>query len=163
MMFYSATDPPDAPFILPIFFSDIGERWMKVRWYTTADPQSPLRYFTLQLNRNGQGWQVYSSHVHHSTRSLKVEGLLPGETYIFRIMATNDRGNSPYSAASTPTTTRLAREYIQSETHEIYQFQNGEHENLIIWRLFTFFLKIRTSTCSSFIAFTNLQILPREE
>ena len=39
-----------------------------------------------------------------------MEGLIPGETYTFRIMATNDRGNSPYSAASTAVSTRLARE-----------------------------------------------------
>ena len=63
----------------------------------------------MQLNRNGQGWQVYSSNTHHSARSLTVEGLVPGETYIFRIMATNDKGDSPYSAASSPITTRLAR------------------------------------------------------
>ena len=109
----SITDPPDAPFILPVYFSDIGERWIKVKWQVTADPKSPLRYFTVQLNRNGQGWQEYSSNVHHATRSLKVEGLIPGETYAFRIMATNDKGNSPYSAASAPIRTRLARKYIQ--------------------------------------------------
>lgn len=103
-----STDPPDAPFILPIYFSDIGERWIKLKWQATSDPKSPLRYFTVQLNRNGQGWQVYSSNTHHSARSLTVEGLVPGETYIFRIMATNDKGDSPYSAASSPITTRLA-------------------------------------------------------
>jgi len=40
-----------------------------------------------------------------------VEGLIPGESYTFRIMATNDRGNSPYSAASTAVSTLLAREF----------------------------------------------------
>ena len=37
-----------------------------------------------------------------------MEGLFPGESYTFRIMATNDKGNSPYSAASSSVTTRLA-------------------------------------------------------
>jgi len=54
---------------------------------------------------------VYSSNVPHNSRSLKVEGLIPGESYTFRIMATNDRGNSPYSTASTAVSTRLAREF----------------------------------------------------
>ena len=54
---------------------------------------------------------MYSSNVPHSSRNLKVEGLIPGETYTFRIMATNDRGNSPYSAASTAVSTRLARKF----------------------------------------------------
>lgn len=103
--------PPDAPFILPIYFSDIGERWITVKWQATSDPKSPLRYFTLQLNKHGEGWQVYSSNVPYTARSLKVEGLTPGESYMFRIMVTNDWGNSPYSATSTPTTTRLACEY----------------------------------------------------
>ena len=40
-----------------------------------------------------------------------MEGLIPGESYTFRIMATNDRGNSPFSAASTAVSTRLAREF----------------------------------------------------
>ena len=110
-VFFFVVDPPDAPFILPIYFSDIGERWIIVKWQATSDPKSPLRYFTLQLNKHGQGWQVYSSNVNHTARSLKVEGLIPGESYMFRIMATNDWGNSPYSAASTPTSTRLACEY----------------------------------------------------
>ena len=85
-----------------------------MKWQVTADPKSPLRYFTVQLNRNSQGWQEYSSNVHHAARSLKVEGLIPGETYEFRIMATNDKGNSPYSAASAPIRTRLARKYIDN-------------------------------------------------
>ncbi|XP_078347645.1 protein sidekick-2-like isoform X2 [Oculina patagonica] len=103
-----STEPPDAPYILPIYFSDISERWIIVKWQATSDVKSPLRYFTLQLNKNGEGWQVYSSNVPHNSRSLKVEGLIPGESYTFRIMATNDKGNSPYSAASTAVTTRLA-------------------------------------------------------
>ena len=107
----SATEPPDTPFILPIYFSDISERWIIVKWQATSDVKSPLRFFTLQLNKNGEGWQVYSPNVPHSSRSLKVEGLIPGETYTFRIMATNDRGNSPYSVASTAVSTRLAREF----------------------------------------------------
>lgn len=106
-----ATEPPDAPFILPIYFSDISERWITVKWQATSDVKSPLRFFTLQLNKNGEGWQVYSSNVPYNSRSLKVEGLIPGESYTFRIMATNDRGNSPYSAASTAVSTRLAREF----------------------------------------------------
>ena len=55
---------------------------------------------------------MYSSNIPHSSRSLKVEGLIPGETYTFRIMATSDRGNSPYSAASMAVSTRLARESL---------------------------------------------------
>ena len=106
-----ATEPPDAPFILPIYLSYISERWIIVKWQATSDVKSPLRFFTLQLNKNDEGWQVYSSNVHHRSRSLKVEGLIPGETYTFRIMATNDRGNSPYSAASRAVSTRLAREF----------------------------------------------------
>ena len=51
---------------------------------------------------------MYSANVLHDLRSLKVEGLFPGESYTFRIMATNDKGNSPYSAASSSVTTRLA-------------------------------------------------------
>lgn len=102
------TEPPDAPYILPVYFSDIGERWIIVKWQATSDAKSPLRYFTLQLNKNDEGWQVYSANVLHNLRSLKVEGLFPGESYTFRIMATNDKGNSPYSAASSSVTTRLA-------------------------------------------------------
>lgn len=103
-----STEPPDAPYILPVYFSDIGERWIIVKWQATSDAKSPLRYFTLQLNKNDEGWQVYSANVLHDLRSLKVEGLFPGESYTFRIMATNDKGNSPYSAASSSVTTRLA-------------------------------------------------------
>nr|XP_058964313.1 protein sidekick-2-like isoform X2 [Pocillopora verrucosa] len=103
-----STEPPDAPYILPVYFSDIGERWIIVKWQATSDAKSPLRYFTLQLNKNDEGWQVYSANVLHDFRSLKVEGLFPGESYTFRIMATNDKGNSPYSAASSSVTTRLA-------------------------------------------------------
>ena len=82
-----------------------------VKWQATSNVKSPLRYFTLQLNKKVDGWLVYSSNIDHTARSFKVEGLIPGESYMFRIMATNDKGNSPYSAASTPATTRLACEY----------------------------------------------------
>ena len=119
-----ATEPPDAPFILPIYFSDISERWIIVKWQATSDVKSPLRFFTLQLNKNGEGWQVYSSNVPHNSRSLTVEGLIPGETYTFRIMATNDRGNSPYSAASTAVSTRLAREFELIITIVLFNIRN---------------------------------------
>ena len=100
------TDPPDAPFILPIQHSDIHERSIQISWTVNTNPRSPIRYFSLQLSKNNGGWQDKPPSISASVRKLTVYGLNPGQSYRFRIMSTNDVGNSPFSLQSNIVTTR---------------------------------------------------------
>jgi protein sidekick len=96
---------PDTPFIFPIPTEAIFERSVTIEWRINEHSTSPYRYFTLQFEVNNGGWLDYSSNLDAKLRKLKVEGLLPGTRYRFRIMATNDVGGSQYSSPSEEVTT----------------------------------------------------------
>ncbi|XP_048575611.1 protein sidekick-2-like isoform X2 [Nematostella vectensis] len=91
---------PDRPFIFPIPTSAISHRSVLIEWRINVYPKSPIRYFTLQFAMGGGGWLDYPQLISADLRKMTVEGLLPGTSYRFRIMATNDVGNSPYSSSS---------------------------------------------------------------
>ena len=67
---------------------------------------SPIRAYTLQYNKIPDGWKDYLSNVtgrveiEASVTSLLVTRLLPSSSYSFRVKATNDVGDSGWSAAS---------------------------------------------------------------
>ncbi|KAK3726626.1 hypothetical protein QZH41_012276 [Actinostola sp. cb2023] len=97
--------PPDTPFIFPIPTESVFERSVIIEWRIIEYPTSPYRYFTLQFEGSNGGWLDYSTNLNAKLRKLKVEGLLPGTRYRFRIMATNDVGDSQYSSPSQQVTT----------------------------------------------------------
>ena len=98
-------EAPDSPFILPIPDSAVSARTVEIAWKVGSFGNSPLRYLTLQFNKDNGGWLTYSSSVDPALNKLTVTGLLPGTRYKFRLKATNDVGDSPYSGDSNWVTT----------------------------------------------------------
>ena len=92
--------------MLPIPLSDVDATTVLVKWKPRYDWMSPIRAYTLQYNKQPDGWKNYISNVtgrvdiDASVTSLLVTRLLPSSSYSFRIKATNDMGDSAWSASS---------------------------------------------------------------
>jgi len=96
---------------------------------------SPYRYFTLQFLANSGSWLYYSRNLDAKLRKLNIDGLLPGTKYKFRIMATNDVADSPYSNSSQEVTTNPTSKTIDTFCRE--------HAIFLIARRCTGLFKIR--------------------
>lgn len=113
LIFFHILVAPDTPFIFPIPTEAIFERAIIIEWRINEHPKNPHRYFTLQFESNRGGWLFYSTDLDAKLRRLKVDGLLPGTQYRFRIKATNDVGDSQYSSPSKQVSTNPTGERIR--------------------------------------------------
>lgn len=86
--------------------SDVSSRSLQLHWVPGSDGSSPIRYFTVQVRELPNGdWQTYSSSISHEATSCIIESLNPFTSYKLRVKATNDIGDSDYSAETEAVTT----------------------------------------------------------
>ncbi|XP_027745265.1 protein sidekick-1 isoform X4 [Empidonax traillii] len=86
--------------------SDVSSRSLLLKWVPGSDGSSPIRYFTVQVRELPNGdWQTYSSSISHEATSCVIESLNPFTSYKLRVKATNDIGDSDFSAETEAVTT----------------------------------------------------------
>ncbi|XP_069503689.1 protein sidekick-1 [Ambystoma mexicanum] len=97
---------PAPPRELSVPQAEVHSRSLQLHWVPGSDGSSPIRYFTLQVKilPNGE-WQTYSSSISHDASSCVIERLSPFTSYKLRLKATNDVGDSDFSAATEAVTT----------------------------------------------------------
>ncbi|MBN3277397.1 SDK1 protein, partial [Polyodon spathula] len=99
-------DRPEPPKNLSITQSEVWSRGLLLRWVPGGDGSSPVRYFTVLTKELPDGeWQTHSSAISHNSTSWHVDRLKPFTSYKLRMMATNDIGDSEYSAETDTITT----------------------------------------------------------
>uniref|UniRef100_A0A8V5HBH5 Uncharacterized protein n=1 Tax=Melopsittacus undulatus TaxID=13146 RepID=A0A8V5HBH5_MELUD len=85
---------------------DVTSRSLLLTWVPGSDGSSPIRYFTVQVRELPNGdWQTYSSSISHEATSCIIESLNPFTSYKLRVKATNDIGDSDFSAETEAVTT----------------------------------------------------------
>uniref|UniRef100_A0A8C5TIN8 Cell adhesion associated, oncogene regulated n=1 Tax=Malurus cyaneus samueli TaxID=2593467 RepID=A0A8C5TIN8_9PASS len=92
-------EAPDRPTI-----STASESSVYVTWIPRANGGSPITAFKVECKRLGRNsdWLVAADNISPSKLSVEVRNLEPGEMYRFRVIAVNNYGESPRSAASRP-------------------------------------------------------------
>ncbi|MGH0121483.1 UNVERIFIED_CONTAM: hypothetical protein FKN15_023781 [Acipenser sinensis] len=105
-MFCFFADRPEPPKDLSITHSEVWSRGLLLRWVPGGDGSSPVRYFTVLTKELPDGeWQTHSSTISHNSTSWHIDRLKPFTSYKLRMMATNDIGDSEYSAETDTITT----------------------------------------------------------
>ncbi|KAI1233713.1 Protein sidekick-1, partial [Lamprotornis superbus] len=85
---------------------DVSSRSLVLTWVPGSDGSSPIRYFTVQVRELPHGdWQTYSSSISHEATSCIIDSLNPFTSYKLRVKATNDIGDSDFSAETEAVTT----------------------------------------------------------
>ncbi|KGL99281.1 Cell adhesion molecule-related/down-regulated by oncogenes, partial [Charadrius vociferus] len=92
-------EAPDRPTI-----STASESSVYVTWIPRANGGSPITAFKVEYKRLGRNsdWLIAADNISPSKLSVEVRNLDPGEMYRFRVIAVNNYGESPRSAASRP-------------------------------------------------------------
>ncbi|NXK00574.1 CDON protein, partial [Corythaixoides concolor] len=92
-------EAPDRPTI-----STASESSVYVTWIPRANGGSPITAFKVEYKRLGRNsdWLIAADNISPSKLSVEVRSLEPGEMYRFRVIAVNNYGESPRSAASRP-------------------------------------------------------------
>ncbi|XP_074707193.1 cell adhesion molecule-related/down-regulated by oncogenes [Strix uralensis] len=92
-------EAPDRPTI-----STASESSVYVTWIPRANGGSPITAFKVEYKRLGRNsdWLIAADNISPSKLSVEVRNLEPGEMYRFRVIAVNNYGESPRSAASRP-------------------------------------------------------------
>ncbi|XP_029432778.1 protein sidekick-1 isoform X2 [Rhinatrema bivittatum] len=97
---------PAPPKNLSVLQAEVQSRSLHVHWFPGTDGSSPIRYFTIQVQELPDGeWQTYSSSISHEATSCLIERLNPFTSYKLRLKATNDVGDSEFSAETEAVTT----------------------------------------------------------
>ncbi|XP_063127931.1 protein sidekick-1 isoform X2 [Rattus norvegicus] len=97
---------PAPPRELLVPQAEVTARSLRLQWVPGSDGASPIRYFTVQVRElPGGEWQTYSSSISHEATLCAVERLRPFTSYKLRLKATNDIGDSDFSAETEAVTT----------------------------------------------------------
>ncbi|EGV95786.1 Protein sidekick-1 [Cricetulus griseus] len=97
---------PAPPRELLVPQAEVTARSLRLQWVPGSDGASPIRYFTVQVRElPGGEWQTYSSSISHEATACAVERLRPFTSYKLRLKATNDIGDSDFSAETEAVTT----------------------------------------------------------
>ncbi|XDV14672.1 hypothetical protein PO909_014885, partial [Leuciscus waleckii] len=97
---------PQPPRRLTVPQKGVESHKLRLHWSAGGDGSSPVRYFTLQTLELPDGqWKTHTSSIGHNNTSWEVERLKPYTSYKFRMMATNDVGESAFSKETEPVTT----------------------------------------------------------
>ncbi|XP_044047488.1 protein sidekick-1-like isoform X2 [Siniperca chuatsi] len=76
----------------------VESRRLRLHWVVGGSGSSPLRYFTLQIKELPNGdWNTHTADISHNVTTLTVDRLKPFTSYKFRMLATNDVGDSVLS------------------------------------------------------------------
>ncbi|TRY81509.1 hypothetical protein DNTS_009917, partial [Danionella cerebrum] len=97
---------PQPPRRLTVPQKGVESHKLQLHWTPGTDGSSPVRYFTLQTLELPDGkWTLHTSSIAHNNTSWDVNRLKPYTSYRFRMMATNDVGDSSLSKETEPVTT----------------------------------------------------------
>ncbi|RXN38929.1 sidekick-1 isoform X2 [Labeo rohita] len=97
---------PQPPRRLNVPQKGVESNKLRLHWAAGGDGSSPVRYFTLQTLELPDGeWKTHTSSIGHNNTSWEVDRLKPYTSFKFRMMATNDVGDSAFSKETEPVTT----------------------------------------------------------
>ncbi|XP_067259435.1 protein sidekick-1 [Chanodichthys erythropterus] len=97
---------PQPPRRLTVPQKGVESHKLRLHWMAGGDGSSPVRYFTLQTLELPDGeWKTHTSSIGHNNTSWEVDRLKPYTSYKFKMMATNDVGDSAFSKETEPVTT----------------------------------------------------------
>ncbi|KAI3352479.1 hypothetical protein L3Q82_005431 [Scortum barcoo] len=97
---------PQPPRKLSVPQDGVESRRLRLHWVMGGSGSSPLRYFTLQVKELPNGdWNTHTADISHNVTTWTVERLKPFTSYKFRMLATNDVGDSVLSKETEAVTT----------------------------------------------------------
>ncbi|XP_069545786.1 protein sidekick-1-like isoform X2 [Brachyistius frenatus] len=97
---------PQPPRKLSVPQDEVKSRRLRLHWVSGGSGSSPLRYFTLQVKELPSGdWSIHTADIPHNVTAWTVDRLKPFTSYKFRMLATNDIGDSVLSKETDPATT----------------------------------------------------------
>ncbi|XP_070712624.1 protein sidekick-1-like [Pempheris klunzingeri] len=97
---------PQPPRKLSVPQDGVESRRLRLHWVTGGSGSSPLRYFTLQVKELPNGdWSTHTADIPHNLTTWTVERLKPFTSCKFRMLATNDVGDSVLSKETEAVTT----------------------------------------------------------
>ncbi|XP_035493401.2 protein sidekick-1-like isoform X1 [Scophthalmus maximus] len=97
---------PQPPRKLYVPQDSVESRRLRLHWLTGGSGSSPLRYFTVQVKQLPNGdWSTHVADVAHNVTAWTLDRLKPFTSYKFRMLATNDVGDSVLSKETEPVTT----------------------------------------------------------
>ncbi|XP_028300243.1 protein sidekick-1 isoform X3 [Gouania willdenowi] len=97
---------PQPPRKLFVPQEEVEARRLRLQWVMGGSGSSLLRYFTLQVKElpNGE-WKSHTADIPHNVTAWTVDRLKPFTSYKFRMLATNDVGDSVLSKETEAATT----------------------------------------------------------
>ncbi|XP_078728944.1 protein sidekick-2 [Lampetra fluviatilis] len=99
-------EPPGRPEVPQ---SGVWARSVLLTWVPGSDGLAPTRYYTVQGREVPLGrWETHHTPVAHNATEHVIDRLRPFTSYAFRLMATNDVGDSDFSPESEAVTTLQA-------------------------------------------------------
>ncbi|XP_076584593.1 protein sidekick-1 isoform X1 [Chaetodon auriga] len=97
---------PQPPRKLSVPQDEVESRRLRLHWVTGGSGSSPLRYFTLQVKELPSGdWITHTADILYNVTTWTVDRLKPFTSYKFRMLATNDVGDSVLSKETEAVTT----------------------------------------------------------
>uniref|UniRef100_A0A4W6FY19 Sidekick cell adhesion molecule 1 n=1 Tax=Lates calcarifer TaxID=8187 RepID=A0A4W6FY19_LATCA len=97
---------PQPPRKLAVPQDGVEARRVRLHWVTGGSGSSPLRYFTLQVKQLPSGdWSTHTADIPHNVTVWTIDRLKPFTSYKFRMLATNDIGDSLLSKETDAITT----------------------------------------------------------
>ncbi|KAM8773325.1 protein sidekick-1-like isoform 2-T2 [Acanthopagrus schlegelii] len=97
---------PQPPRKLSVPQDSVESRRLRLHWQMGGSGSSPLRYFTLQVKELPSGdWKTHTADVPYNVTTWTVDRLKPFTSYKFRMLATNDVGDSVLSKETEAVTT----------------------------------------------------------
>uniref|UniRef100_A0A672MXE1 Sidekick cell adhesion molecule 1 n=1 Tax=Sinocyclocheilus grahami TaxID=75366 RepID=A0A672MXE1_SINGR len=97
---------PQPPRRLTVPQKGVESNKLRLHWTAGGEGSSPVRYFTLQTLELPDGeWKTHTSTISHNNTSWEVDRLKPYTSYKFRMMATNDVGDSAFTKETEPVAT----------------------------------------------------------
>uniref|UniRef100_A0A1A7YF48 Sidekick cell adhesion molecule 1 n=1 Tax=Iconisemion striatum TaxID=60296 RepID=A0A1A7YF48_9TELE len=97
---------PVPPRKLSVPQDEVESRRLHLYWFAGSSGSSPLRYFTLQFMELPSGsWKMHTADIPHNVSSWIIDRLKPFTSYKFRMLSTNDVGDSVLSKETEAVTT----------------------------------------------------------
>nr|XP_046227677.1 protein sidekick-1-like isoform X2 [Scatophagus argus] len=97
---------PQPPRKLSVPQDGVESRRLRLHWVMGGSGSSPLRYFTLQVKELPNGdWNTHTADVPYNVTTWTADRLKPFTSYKFRMLATNDVGDSVLSKETEAVTT----------------------------------------------------------
>ncbi|XP_070837515.1 protein sidekick-1 isoform X2 [Chaetodon trifascialis] len=97
---------PQPPRKLSVPQDEVESRRLRLHWVTGGSGSSPLRYFTLQVKELPSGdWITHTADILYNVTTWTIDRLKPFTSYKFRMLATNDVGDSVLSKETEAVTT----------------------------------------------------------